>query len=86
MCKYFVLFLIIIINSGCKTISKSYIEVRKDKETTLSLNPGPNNPRNSEGDFITLKDGSILFIYSHYDNPEASCGQRFLFRNVLHAY
>jgi hypothetical protein len=86
MCKYFVLFLIIIINSGCKTISQSYIEVRKDKETTLSLNPGPNNPRNSEGDFITLKDGSILFIYSHYDNPEASCGQRFLFRNVLHAY
>jgi hypothetical protein len=24
------------------------------------------NPRNSEGDFITLKDGRILFIYSHY--------------------
>ena len=24
------------------------------------------NPRNSEGDFITLKDGRILFIYTHY--------------------
>ena len=32
----------------------------------LKLSPGDNNPRNSEGDFITLKDGRILFIYSHY--------------------
>lgn len=36
------------------------------KELVLSLQPGPNNPRNSEGSFITLKDGSILLIYSHY--------------------
>lgn len=30
------------------------------------LPPGPGNPRNSEGDFIELKDGRILFIYSHF--------------------
>mgnify|MGYP002352811740 FL=1 len=36
------------------------------KEVVLQLEAGPDNPRNSEGDFITLKDGSILFIYSHY--------------------
>ena len=29
--------------------------------------PKAGNPRNSEGAFITLKDGSILFIYSYYD-------------------
>jgi len=32
----------------------------------LVLPRGPNNPRNSEGDFITLKDGRIMFIYTHF--------------------
>jgi hypothetical protein len=31
----------------------------------LELPPGPGNPRNSEGAFVTLKDGRILFVYSH---------------------
>lgn len=39
---------------------------KRGKEIALRLEPGPNNPRNSEGDFIELKDGRILFIYSHY--------------------
>ena len=30
------------------------------------LPPGPGNPRNSEGDFVQLKDGRILFVYSHF--------------------
>lgn len=34
--------------------------------TVLKLPPSSNNPRNSEGDFITLKDGRVLFVYSHY--------------------
>lgn len=35
------------------------------------LPPGPGNPRNSEGDFIQLQDGRILFIYTHFvDHPE----------------
>ncbi|MBR2839352.1 MAG: exo-alpha-sialidase [Kiritimatiellae bacterium] len=32
----------------------------------LELRPGPGNPRNSEGDFALLKDGSILYVYSHF--------------------
>ncbi len=36
------------------------------KEVVLSLEPGPDNPRNSEGDFIDLKDGRILFVYTRY--------------------
>jgi sialidase-1 len=32
----------------------------------LELAPGEGNPRNSEGDFITLKDGRILFVYTHF--------------------
>jgi len=36
------------------------------RRIVLYLNAGENNPRNTEGDFITLKNGRILFIYSHY--------------------
>ena len=32
----------------------------------LTLAPSPGNPRNSEGDFIQLKDGRWLFIYTHF--------------------
>lgn len=37
-----------------------------EPEITLELAPSENNPRNSEGDFITLKDGTIMFVYSHF--------------------
>lgn len=36
--------------------------VRKE----VLLPPGPENPRNSEGDFIQLKDGRVLFVYTHF--------------------
>ena len=50
------------------------VNAQKNKSQTLALqlNPGPDNPRNSEGDFITLKDGRILFIYSHYTGTSTS--------------
>ena len=32
----------------------------------LDLPPSPANPRNSEGDFVELKNGRILYVYSHY--------------------
>jgi len=38
----------------------------------LNLDPGPGNPRNSEGDFLTLDDGRILFVYSHFTGSSAS--------------
>lgn len=42
------------------------------------LPPGQGNPRNSEGDFIKLANGRILFIYSHFtDNPD-DFGQAYL--------
>src|SRR3954471_7093555 len=34
--------------------------------TRLSLSPRPGNPRNSEGSFVRLKDGRILFVYTHF--------------------
>ena len=42
------------------------------RTVVLQLPPGDNNPRNSEGDFVTLKDGRILFIYSRYTGTSSS--------------
>ncbi len=42
-----------------------------DKKTVLDLPPTENNPRNSEGDFARLKDGSILFAYSRYSGDSS---------------
>ena len=36
------------------------------KEVTLTLAPSKDNPRNSEGSFVSLKDGRILFVYTHF--------------------
>lgn len=36
----------------------------------LSLPAAPGNPRNSEGSFITLKDGRILFAWSRYTGED----------------
>ncbi|RLD36739.1 MAG: hypothetical protein DRI73_00080 [Bacteroidetes bacterium] len=52
------------------------------KEITLRLEPQEGNPRNSEGDFIKLKDGKILFIYTHFtsgtgDNASAHLAGRY---------
>lgn len=32
----------------------------------LDIAPGPDNPRNSEGAFLDLKDGRLLFVYSRF--------------------
>ncbi len=36
------------------------------KEVVLKLTPSRTNPRNSEGDFIRLQDGRLLFVYTHF--------------------
>lgn len=41
-------------------------------EEVLLLPYGKDNPRNSEGDFIELKNGDLLFIYSHYYGESSS--------------
>jgi len=56
------LFVTLIIVQGCGASTGN----AKGPETVLKLTTGPDNPRNSEGDFVTLKDGRILYVYSHY--------------------
>ena len=33
---------------------------------TADIGPGPDNPRNSEGTFLALENGEILFVYSRF--------------------
>src|SRR5687768_16638578 len=37
----------------------------------LTLAPKAGNPRNSEGDFVRLNDGKILFVYTHFAGGSA---------------
>lgn len=57
-------------------------EIRFPEQEPVSkvmlLPPGPGNPRNSEGDFIKLEDGRILFIYSHFTDNPGDFGQAYL--------
>jgi len=66
--KVLIFFLFISIVASFRTNAQNGVNISSDKgiDTVLKLSPGPNNPRNSEGDFVTLKDGKILFIYSHF--------------------
>jgi sialidase-1 len=41
-------------------------DMQKVGSITLEMPPVKGNPRNSEGAFIDLKDGRIMFVYSHY--------------------
>ena len=38
----------------------------------LELPPGPDNPRNSEGTFATLRDGSVMYAYSRFRGDSKS--------------
>lgn len=75
-------FLLSVISTG-NIVPGNDREKSPDKRRVLRLEPGPGNTRNSEGDFITLKDGKILFIYSHYtsgtggDNDNSYLAGRF---------
>tara|TARA_R110002096_G_scaffold110932_1_gene242322 strand:+ start:411 stop:1535 length:1125 start_codon:yes stop_codon:yes gene_type:complete len=48
------------------------LSVSKEPKTVLSLQPSADNPRNSEGDFIKLKNGNLLFVYTHYTQGTGS--------------
>ncbi|MBD3662222.1 MAG: exo-alpha-sialidase [Arenibacter algicola] len=48
------------------------LSVSKEPKTVLSLQPSADNPRNSEGDFIRLKNGNLLFVYTHYTQGTGS--------------
>lgn len=56
-----------IFSLACSSSSKLQKDTSSPgKEVVLKLTPGTNNPRNSEGSFVRLKDGRMLFVYSHY--------------------
>src|SRR6056297_3491617 len=40
--------------------------VAQGVEKPLRLSPGPENGRNSEGDFIQLEDGRLLLVYTKF--------------------
>lgn len=51
-------------------------------DSNVLLPPGPGNPRNSEGDFVELTDGRIMFAYTRFtgggrDQDTADIGARF---------
>lgn len=73
--------ILFIVLAGCNA-NKLHGTLTNGKEIALRLEPGPDNPRNSEGDFIHLQGGRILFIYSHFtggsgDNASAHLSGRF---------
>jgi hypothetical protein len=45
---------------------------RLESTALLDIAPGPGNPRNSEGAFVDLRDGGLLFVYSHFVGDKAS--------------
>jgi len=48
----------------------------------LLLAPTEANPRNSEGDFIELKDGRILFVYTHFTTGSSDYAEAHLASRV----
>jgi len=66
---------------SCSQVTK-VTAPQKAVQTVLNLAPSATNPRNSEGDFIRLKNGDLLFIYTHFtagaaDEATAHLAQRF---------
>ena len=64
-----------LVAAGCVGIKDRIVDAPTSQitlERHLTLAPRPNNPRNSEGDFIRLKDGRWLFIYTHFTGASSS--------------
>src|SRR5256885_2346681 len=53
-------------------------DLPKGVSQPLVLAPGPGNPRNSEGDFIRLKSGRLLFVYTHFTGGSGDAASAFL--------
>lgn len=74
----FIFYFATVLLSSCSTNGN----ITSGKEIVLRLEPKDGNPRNSEGDFIQLKDGRILFVYTHFtkgsgDNAGAHLAGRY---------
>ncbi len=80
--KWYMLTVMVLMSMVLQSCGTKNIVPHPGKEVVLRLEPGPDNFRNSEGDFITLKDGRILFVYSHFiggngDNDSAYLAGRY---------
>jgi sialidase-1 len=69
------LFLLCVTASTC-------VAAEEPVERIRLLEPGPGNPRNSEGDFIELRDGRVMLVYTHFtgggsDHAAAHLAARF---------
>jgi len=53
-------------------------------QTVLQLAPSAANPRNSEGDFIRLKNGDLLFVYTHFTAGAADEATAHLAQRISH--
>lgn len=49
-------------------------QVTPGPSCVLNIEPGPGNPRNSEGAFVQLTDGRILFAYTHFTGSGSDSG------------
>lgn len=71
----------VLLSSGCSSTGDA--EQDHVMERVLTISTGPDNPRNSEGDFITLANGRIYYVYtrftgdSYLDDAPAYLASRF---------
>ncbi len=80
--KWYLLTVMVLMAVVLQSCGMNKVVPHPGKEVVLRLEPGPDNFRNSEGDFITLKDGRILFVYTHFtggngDNDSAYLAGRY---------
>ncbi len=65
-------------------LSVVHVQGEPEIRPVLKLPPSKGNPRNSEGDFIKLKDGRILFVYTHFTGGAADHASAFLAGRYSH--
>ena len=63
--QYFRLYIIFLLLFACNT-NKNENKLNSIIERVLRIEPHDGNTRNSEGDFIWLNDGRLLFVYSYF--------------------
>lgn len=66
----------------CIAVSVYAGVVQDESLAVMDLPPSDENPRNSEGDFIQLTDGRILFVYTHFTGSGSDFGTAHLASRV----
>ncbi|MDB4583814.1 exo-alpha-sialidase [Draconibacterium sp.] len=79
--NYLIYFILVFHIVSCNNPEQNK-DKNEGKEIVLKLEPSKGNPRNSEGDFIQLKDGRILFIYTKFTGGSGDHAQAHLVSRV----